>query len=96
MDQAALIGILLVPVFFYPANYYLQYIFLLPLLVDDDPEKPWPWIFNSLCLLALCGLQYATVNLPTDERFAHQSWMLLGCYLAMLAPLIRRALFRPD
>jgi hypothetical protein len=90
-DQAALIGLLLIPIFFYPANYYLHYIFLLPLIVDDKPDNPRLWGWNTISLLALCFLQYFTIHLWTDERFTYQSWMLLTCYLAMLAPLCWRS-----
>jgi hypothetical protein len=94
LDQAALIGLLLVPILFYPANYYLHYIFLLPLIADDRPENARLWGWNSICLLLLCFLEYFTIDEWTDERFTDQSWMLLGCYLALLAPLCWRSLKR--
>jgi hypothetical protein len=94
LDQSALIGLLLIPVVFYPANYYLHYIFLLPLIADDKPDNKWRWGWNNICLLVLCFLQYFTIDEWTDERFTDQSWMLLGCYLAMLAPLCWRSLKR--
>ncbi|MBN1653179.1 MAG: hypothetical protein JXA30_05325 [Deltaproteobacteria bacterium] len=93
-DQAALIGLLLIPIYFYPANYYLHYIFLLPLMTDDKRNNSWLWGWNSLCLLLLCFFQYFTIDKWTDERFTDQSWMLLACYLAMLAPLCKRSLER--
>jgi hypothetical protein len=99
MEQAAATGLLLIPIFFYPANYYFHYIFLLPLLVDDEADRPWRWGWISLCLLAVCALQYPTVGLWTDERFTYQSFILLGAYLAMLLPMAYRrgrTLFRRE
>jgi len=94
LDQAALLGTMLIPIFFYPANYYCHYIFLLPLLVDDNETDGKLWLWTNLWLLAFCAAQYASVYLWTDERFVLQSALLLITYLAILVPFVRRALFQ--
>src|SRR5262249_36695046 len=51
LEQAALLGLCLVPVVFAPANYYIHFIFLLPMV---GAEAIW------LILLGLCAVQYFT------------------------------------
>lgn len=95
LDQAALLGTMLIPVLFYPANYYCHYIFLLPLLADDDESAGGLWVWNSIWLVGFCAAQYASIRMWTDERFALQSAVLVVTYLAILIPMVRKALIQP-
>ena len=36
-EQAMLLGLPLIPVLLYPGNYYIHFVFLLPLLVEERP-----------------------------------------------------------
>jgi hypothetical protein len=89
LHQAALIGLLLIPFFFYPSNYYCHYIFLLPLAVagDGSPrERNFGWVVTVLA--AMCVGQYATLFEGwTDLRYTYQSFVLLAGSAAILIPL---------
>ncbi|MDX2020641.1 MAG: discoidin domain-containing protein [Deltaproteobacteria bacterium] len=92
-ESAGLISLTLVPVLFYPSNYYLHLIFLLPLALTgiDDLRRQAQWIF-TLCLL--CVGQFATYGWTrgqSDLFFTYQSIMLLIAFAAMLVPLARDA-----
>lgn len=71
--QGALLGLTLIPVIFYPANYYIHFVWLLPMLAverakGDAPVRAadaWVWI----ALLAMCSAQYLTVF--TDDLSLH-------------------------
>jgi hypothetical protein len=95
MDQAATLGLILVPVLFYPANYYIHLIFLLPLLVNELKERaetgpvPPRSAFVWLILLGTCVAQYFTVlesNRPLHFYFA--SVLLFAALSAILIGLL--------
>lgn len=84
LEQAALIAMVLLPVLLYPANYYIHFIFLLPMIVmerraaaSDAPESGTvrPRALSArdatfgLILLGLCAAQYFTVLVT--ERGLH-------------------------
>ena len=54
LHQAALLGMMLIPILFYPANYYLHSLFVLPLLATSDQDRRWYWVglvlLGSYCL----------------------------------------------
>ncbi len=85
--QAALIGLTLVPVFSYPANYYLHYVFLLPLLAVG--RRPGLGLWLELTLLAMCVAQFFTLKGALDVRFFWESVILLVGFAALLFPLAR-------
>lgn len=92
-EQAALIGLTLIPVFFYPANYYCHYVFLLPLMAtaSGGPHQAahgrlYPWV--ALVLLAMCVAQYPTLSTGwSDVIYTWQSVILLLGFAAILAPM---------
>ncbi len=87
--QAGLLGLLLIPVFFYPANYYFHYVFLLPLLgvaASDrvDEEIPSYFAWTNIVLLAMCALHYfSLLEGEMDVSFTEQSWILMGGFAAL-------------
>jgi len=88
-QTAALIGLCLVPVLFYPSNYYLHLIFLLPIALAkvDEELNQARWIF-MLCLL--CVAQYGTYGWTegqSDLFFTYQSILLLMTFTLMLIPM---------
>jgi uncharacterized membrane protein (GlpM family) len=95
LRQVALIGMMMIPIYFYPSNYYLHYVFVLPLLVDyveDDKKQRWLWGAISLILLAMCVSEYwGFADIGVDERYAQWSVGLLVGYLAILVLLARDA-----
>jgi hypothetical protein len=88
LDTAALFGLLLVPIFFYPANYYCHYVCLLPLLAAEEAEaagRRFAWVAGVL--LAMCTLQYQTLlERWSDECYYGQSLILVFGFFALLLP----------
>lgn len=93
---AALLGILLMPIVMYPANYYIHFIFVLVLLVDEPlgfaerfareaSGKVW------LTLLLLCSALYMTVR-ENDLalHFYNASVLLMAALAALLVFLLPR------
>ena len=97
LEQAAISGLLLVPVVFYAANYYIHVICLLPLLAlerrathGDRPHVSvtdgWIW----LTLLGLCVSQYWTVLVEDMPLHFHLATVLLfGALTAIVVALVR-------
>jgi peptidoglycan/LPS O-acetylase OafA/YrhL len=71
LAHAALLGTLLIPVAFNPANYYIHFIFALPLLALERPNEAPPLALRDflICaiLLSICVLQYWTVLIKDWE-----------------------------
>lgn len=91
-DQMAVLALLLVPIIFNPANYYLHYFCLLPLLSDDlrprAADEPWLTTSDTASLLAVLGLcvaQYWTVLEPDETLHFRYATVL---YFAVMAFLI--------
>src|SRR5262249_3118616 len=83
LEQAALLGLCLVPVVFAPANYYIHFIFLLPIL---GAEAVW------LILLGLCAGQYFTTWLnDLTLHFYLASVLLMVALLAILVTMLGRS-----
>lgn len=92
----ALLGILLMPIFMYPANYYIHFVFLLALLVDEPllqtgrfereaSGKVW------ILLLGLCAAQYFTVKEQSlDLHFYNAAVLLMATLLGILVVLLPR------
>jgi len=90
LEEAALIGLLLIPFYFYPSNYYCHFVFLIPMAVVGprlDRERTFAIVF--IVLAAMCIGQYFTLAEGwTDLRYTYQSFLLLigfGIILAHLA-----------
>jgi hypothetical protein len=93
---AALFGILLMPVFMYPANYYNHFVFLLALLVNEPSAeasveerhttgKVW------IALLLLCAMLYTTVRIDDlTIHFYNASVLLVVALAAILVYLLPR------
>ncbi len=94
--RVALLGLMMMPVTMYPANYYMHFVFLLPLLVTDPAlikerfareaaGKAWA------ILLMICAAQYFTVR--EDDlaiHFYNASVILMAGLLAVLVVLLPR------
>jgi len=93
---AALLGILLMPVLLYPANYYIHFVFLLVLLVDEPlagltqrarETSGRVWI----AVLGLCAAQYFTVKEQAlDLHFYNASVLLMVATFFILWALLPR------
>jgi len=97
IEQAAILGLMMIPVFFYPANYYCHHVFLLPLLAAGATTKRWfepegrTWFaLVSSIIMAMGVLQYFTLDAwagESDVSATAQSAIMLVAYLLILAPL---------
>jgi len=93
MEQAAMLALVLVPVLFYPANYYIHLVFLLPLVAAPairSEALPPRDASIVLTLLFLCSAQYGTVLVT--ERALHfylTSVLLFAAITYMLFLLLR-------
>jgi hypothetical protein len=96
LDQAAILGCLLIPVFFNPANYYIHFITVLPLLgctlpAKDQPAAPsWHQALAWWPVLLLCVGQYWTTKI--DDRTLHfdiATTMLFATYAAIFIACYR-------
>lgn len=92
--QVALLGMLLMPVLMYPANYYIHFIFLLPMLVDEEAAGTLPRFGKHtaqvwLLLLGLCAAQYFTVKeKDLAIHFYNASVLLMAALLGILLVLV--------
>lgn len=90
--QVAVLGLLLVPIFFYPSNYYCHFVFLFPLLCApaEDRDRAFAWVVAVTA--ALCVAQYFTLaERWSDVRYTRQSMALITAIFAILIPLASRA-----
>lgn len=96
LEQAAIAGLILVPVVFYAANYYIHVVCLLPLIALErrvpagearlSVTDGWIW----LTLLGLCVAQYWTVLVTDMPLHFHQSTVLLfGALTVIVVALVR-------
>lgn len=95
-EQSAILGLILTPVLFYPANYYIHLIWLLPLVMSEHrrgTETPFDrahtWV--GVLLLGLCAAQYFTV-LEVDRglHFYMATVLLFATITFLLVTLVRR------
>ena len=97
LDQATVLGTLMIPVFFYPANYYCHYVFLIPLLATRrGPVLPWSEPEGRTLFARVSGIVLAmgVVQLPTlaewpDVTYTYESVIMMTAYALILYPLAR-------
>ena len=89
LNASGLMGLMMIPIYFYPANYYCHYVFLLPLIAVErrEPEsRSFGWV--SVVLLAMSVALFATLaERQVDVMFTYQSVVLLAAYFLLLAPM---------
>jgi hypothetical protein len=94
----AVIALLLVPIIFNPANYYLHFFCLLPLVANDLRPRalgePWMTARDAaswLSALGVCAAQYWTV-LERDEtlHFRYATALYFAAMAFLLANVIRQ------
>jgi hypothetical protein len=92
LRQAALIGMMMIPIYFYPSNYYLHYVFVLPMMMDysEEPVARKRWALVSFVILAICVSEYwGFADVGVDERYAQWSVGVLIGYLVILVAMAR-------
>jgi hypothetical protein len=96
-EQTALLTLTLVPVLLYPANYYIHFVFLLPLVVAetpgiaaDQPRTSWTRSAVWVTLLAMCAAQYFTVPVTDLGLHFYMATVLLFTALTVMLLLLAR------
>jgi hypothetical protein len=93
LERAAILGLCLVPVVLYPANYYLHFVYLWPLLAVERAGEPrvvsardaWVWVIA----LAMCAVQYfTTLEHDIPLHFYLSTVTLFAALSAMLGVLL--------
>jgi hypothetical protein len=87
----------MIPVFFYPANYYCHYVFLIPLLATRrGPVLPWSEAEGRTLFARVSGIVLAmgVIQLPTlaewpDVTYTYESVIMMTAYALILYPLAR-------
>jgi hypothetical protein len=87
LSDAAVIGTMMIPIYFYPSNYYLHVLFIWPLLLagwgGPDGDKDWSLI--GATVLGFCALQWFGWLVPGRYgQFLFWSGMLLGLIAVLL------------
>jgi len=94
IEQSAMLALILIPVLFYPANYYIHFVFLLPLVVAEDREalRPVPPLAGAvfILLLGMCAVQYFTVPVPDRGLHFYMASAVLFATLTLLVTLLIR------
>lgn len=89
LHQSAVMGLMMIPIYFYPANYYCHYVFLLPLAaVDrrDTDKRLFGWV--AIVLLAMSVALFPTLTeRRVDVLYTLQSDVILAGFFLVLVPL---------
>jgi len=94
VEQSAMLALIMIPVLFYPANYYIHFVFLLPLVVAEDRDAvrrvtPLAGAVFIL-LLGMCAVQYFTVPVPDRGLHFYMASAVLFSTLILLVTLLIR------
>ena len=87
LADAAVIGTLMIPIYFYPANYYLHILFMWPLLLADGarPNASRDWTLVAAAVLGFCSIQWFGWLIPGNYgQFTFWSGMFLGLVAILL------------
>jgi hypothetical protein len=91
LEQASFIGLLMIPFYFYPSNYYYHYVFLLPMAVAVAGKEAARSRSFAVVFLVLAGMaigQFFTLGEGwTDLRYTYQSVLLIIGSLVILVEL---------
>jgi hypothetical protein len=95
LEQVCLIGLLLVPFYSCPANIYLHFVFLLPLIVavagaEAERDRNFAAAVVLLALLAV-GQAFTAAEQWNDLRYTDQSILLLIAFGMILIHLARQS-----
>jgi hypothetical protein len=86
LEQAAMLGLVLIPTYLYPANYYIHIVFLFPLIAAD--------VVVWVTVLLLCAAQYFTVLVDDKEKhFYFATVLLFAAIFVILGRLVARQPF---
>ena len=87
LSDAAVIGTMMIPIYFYPSNYYLHILFIWPLLLAgwSDGMRGHEWAAGAAVVLIGCAIQWFGWLIPGNYgQFLFWSGVLLVMILALL------------
>jgi peptidoglycan/LPS O-acetylase OafA/YrhL len=87
LADAAVIGTLMIPIYFYPANYYLHILFIWPLLLAARARAnaSRDWTLVAAAVLGFCSIQWFGWLIPGNYgQFTFWSGMFLGLVAILL------------
>lgn len=87
LSDAAVIGTMMIPIYFYPSNYYLHILFIWPLLLAgwSDGMRGREWAAGAAVVLIGCAIQWFGWLIPGNYgQFLFWSGVLLVMILALL------------
>ena len=88
LSDAALIGTMMIPIYFYPSNYYLHIAFIWPLMLAAWPggTRTREWSLVAATVLAACAIEWFGWLIPGNYgRFLFWSGVLLATIAVILA-----------
>ncbi len=91
LSDAAVIGTMMIPIFFYPSNYYLHILFIWPLLLAAwnarDGDRSWSLI--AATILGTCAIKWLGWLIPGNYgQFLFWSGLLLALIVVLLVMTI--------
>lgn len=87
LADAAVIGTMMIPIYFYPSNYYLHILFVWPLMLAawEGAGRERQWTLVSATVLAACAVQWFGWLIPGNYgQFLFWSGVLLVAILVLL------------
>jgi hypothetical protein len=87
LSDAAVIGTMLIPIYFYPSNYYLHVLFLWPLMLAawSGGGRKKEWALAAATVLLTCAIQWFGWSIPGNYgQFLFWSGTLLVAVAALL------------
>ena len=88
LSDAALVGTMMIPIYFYPSNYYLHVLFLWPLMLAGwgDGSRDKPWALGAATVLIGCAIQWFGWLIPGNYgQFLFWSGVILAMIVVLLA-----------
>ncbi len=93
LADAAVIGTMMLPIYFYPSNYYLHILFIWPLMLAawNGEDRGKEWALAAATVLLACTLQWFGWLIPGNYgQFLYWSGVLLAAIIVLLLIPIRR------
>jgi hypothetical protein len=96
-EQAAVLALVLVPVLFYPANYYIHLVCFLPLVISekgpDGKSQPLAPVDGAIAmtLLGMCAAQFIAVLITENGVHFYLNGVLLFIAITTMLLLLLRA-----
>ena len=92
LSDAAVIGTMMIPIYFYPSNYYLHILFIWPLMLAawKGSEREVEWSLVAAIVLAACAVQWFGWLIPGNYgQFLFWSGdLLVAIVLVLLVPVV--------